>query len=399
MTWWLMLTQTRFTTTEQNCKSTFAVLALISITAARMSPFQALSTSPTYGGLLCIEPDQLEQFTALPPVRFLVGHDRVEFYIHANLLSPLSAPLHALVNGSTQVGYVTCDDVDKDTFSRLVEFVYTGAFTGFSTVQKDGSASKTVGESTASVEGTMQERNPKRGPFLQNFDLNVTGQGGKNKDSPGDSFLSGLLGDSSKDDAVRIPCLASYTRPAPEGMDGSLFGCSAQHQPSSRTKRKLDVAAHKWYPSQKKRSFVSGFMEKYAGVAGGTNDTEQFMRQTKPTQNATSFKEAFIGYIRIWAFADRFGIHPLMDRASLQLAHELARWTILPSAFVPDFGGLVRYVYGNQRTEGCQPRQLVAAFAACVVEDVSGLEGWPMLLEEIPAFAADLIVQMTQRID
>lgn len=87
-----------------------------------------------------------------------------------------------------------------------------------------------------------------------------------------------------------------------------------------------------------------------------------------------------------------------MDLAFSQLAHELTQWTIWPSAFVPGFGGLVRYVYGNHTAGGCQLRQLVAQFTACVVEDVSGLEGWSTLLKEVPDFAADLVDQMTNRL-
>jgi hypothetical protein len=67
---------------------------------------------------------------------------------------------------------------------------------------------------------------------------------------------------------------------------------------------------------------------------------------------------------------------------------ELGIW---PSAFIPDFGGLLHYVYGNCTDRGCRLRRLLAEFAACVVEDVSGLERWLMLLEEVPAFAADLV--------
>lgn len=40
----------------------------------------------------------------------------------------------------------------------------------------------------------------------------------------------------------------------------------------------------------------------------------------------------------------------------------------------------------------------MAQFAACVVEDVSGLEGWSVLKKEVPDFMADLVNQMTDRL-
>ena len=88
-----------------------------------------------------------------------------------------------------------------------------------------------------------------------------------------------------------------------------------------------------------------------------------------------SFGHVFLGYAKIWAFTHRFAITSLMDLAYSQLAHELAQWVISPSAFIPEFGGLVRYVYGNRTDGGCQLRRPIAEFAAYVVEDVNDLEG------------------------
>lgn len=55
----------------------------------------------------------------------------MEHYIHQGLLSRLSAPLKDLVNkvASTE-GYVTWADVDEEIFSRFVQFVYCGTYTG-----------------------------------------------------------------------------------------------------------------------------------------------------------------------------------------------------------------------------------------------------------------------------
>jgi hypothetical protein len=50
-------------------------------------------------------------------------------------------------------------------------------------------------------------------------------------------------------------------------------------------------------------------------------------------------------------------------------------------------------VYSNS-TAKSQLRQLVAGFAACVVEDVCVLEGWTTLFNEVPDFAADLVKKM-----
>lgn len=179
---------------------------------------------------------------------------------------------------------------------------------------------------------------------------------------------------------------------------GSSFGkpvspfCN-QHQPGLRrsSKRKLDSITCDCDSYEKKRDFISGFMDKY-----GAADAGPIMSQSKPKSETTPFE--LIGHARIWAFANKFAIASLMDLSSRQLVGQLTQWTIRPSTFIADFGGLVRYVYGIYPGQGYQLKEVVAHFAACVVEDVSGFEGWSMLLKEIPDFAADLITQMSGRI-
>lgn len=73
-------------------------------------------------------------------LQFLMGDDRAEFSIYSDLMSRLSAELNALVNGGRKEsleGYVACEDIDEDVFSRFVQFVYTGAYTGFVPTEKD----------------------------------------------------------------------------------------------------------------------------------------------------------------------------------------------------------------------------------------------------------------------
>lgn len=70
----------------------------------------------------------------MDPVCFIVGYERAGFFINLDLLSSLSAPLAALVTGERDglaQGYVPCEDVTKDVFSRFIQFMYTGAYTSF----------------------------------------------------------------------------------------------------------------------------------------------------------------------------------------------------------------------------------------------------------------------------
>ncbi|KAI3335384.1 hypothetical protein F4824DRAFT_501007 [Ustulina deusta] len=96
----------------------------------------------------------------------------------------------------------------------------------------------------------------------------------------------------------------------------------------------------------------------------------------------------------MWIIADRYAVTSLMDKAASELAIELAKWRISASAFILQFGKLIRYVYANT-ISCCQLRQVLASFAVGVGEGVSRLEGWEMLLADMPDFTMDLVRQMT----
>jgi hypothetical protein len=118
--------------------------------------------------------------------------------------------------------------------------------------------------------------------------------------------------------------------------------------------------------------------------------------QTEQT-NHTRPLEQVVSHAKTWVLADTYAIDGLKDLAYSFLAHDLARWTISPSASIPDFGRLVRYVYSIRTFGGEHLRRLVAQFTAHVAKDVSSLDGWEGLLE-VPGFAAVLIEQLLTRI-
>ncbi|KAH8889957.1 hypothetical protein GQ53DRAFT_842496 [Thozetella sp. PMI_491] len=321
-----------------------------------MSPFQTLPTLPSHGGLLGIEPDQLDHNDAGE----ISDRTRQSRGLHP------PGPCVSSVN-SAQCPSQRRDDRILGTLRDLrgVQFVYTGAYTDFASAEREGSArhSDGVTETTASVDKQLLGKSTK----------------GNVKNGSESTTLFGL-GTIDKNDPFKLPySLLSYERAVTDPVSGLFRG----------SKRKFSATTCDCGPSQKKRDFVSAFIARHC-------DTWEAKWQIGSTPTTMSFQHVFLGYARVWVFADRFAITSLMDLAFSKLAYRLAQWTISESAFVPEFGGLVRYVYGNSAA-GSQLRRLVAEFAACVVEDVSSLEGWPVLLEDMPAFAADLVRQMMER--
>ena len=71
-------------------------------------------------------------FTRSRPFHFVVGEESTCFYAHTDLIAQQSPTLAALVTGGMKEANGGCarlDDVDSDTFSRFLEFVYTGDYT------------------------------------------------------------------------------------------------------------------------------------------------------------------------------------------------------------------------------------------------------------------------------
>jgi len=244
---------------------------------------------------------------------------------------------------------------------------------------------------------------------------------------------------NEKKDAFRLPySLASYERAATDWLAGrSNHSRTCKQRVMRAVKRKFESLScdcdlgSDGTPSEKKRDFISAFMAKvnvlpvqrrlhwqWAAIAAQTARTDRAApttttttttttaKSTKMAKTATAsaassldlyFEPVFVGHARMWVFADRYQIASLMDLACAKLVHGLADWTMSAATFVPQFGGLVRYVYDERTMVGCQLRLLVAQFAACVVEDVEALDEWPALVNEVPDFAVDLMRQMTNR--
>ncbi|KAK8073630.1 BTB/POZ-like protein [Apiospora phragmitis] len=65
------------------------------------------------------------------PFRFLVGPEKKEYMMHAELVASMSKPLRALVTGGmdeSRRGVVEWPEVDEATFVRFFQFGYTGQF-------------------------------------------------------------------------------------------------------------------------------------------------------------------------------------------------------------------------------------------------------------------------------
>ncbi|KAJ4200797.1 hypothetical protein NW759_015823 [Fusarium solani] len=365
---------------------------------------------PGQFGLPGIKPAQVEQVLTTKVTKFAIGDRKIEFSIHSGLISALSTRLHSLIQASQADGSkedcVSFEDVDDDVFSRFVQFAYCGSYAGFDPAGEDlrerssrASTTDATG-STKSIDGpdslptgiNTGGRSSGFGLFgFGHWDKPIFGQtsmiqstGGPPEQLSERQGTARVFGQSlDRSYLLGLPySLASWTTTATDEY------CS---QVKSQGRVPCNCELRKPGRRGKKQEYMSNFMRTYVPVT----DLWQNVRQSRSDPRSEHFKYILIGHVRVWAFARRFAVGPLMGLSCINLARELVYWVMSVQTFMPIFGELVRFIYGS--CEGDKLRLLVAQFATCVVEDVSHLEGWDELLTEVPAFAVDLVRELADR--
>lgn len=271
--------------------------------------------------------------------------DGVCFTAPAPLLSGLSDALKALVQTSTESDAPVVLEVDdKDTFRCFFQFVYTGSYTGL-TLSAETSAT-TESQAGASCGGSSYPSNP------HNF-----------------KFPYSLVSYKIAADQQR-----SYKAPSSSLFGGGKVPDSPRHTATT--------------------SLISSFLSNHnyrISYQGDNVNKLEAIRQAESVLKLHAIGDTFIGHVKVWCFAKKYGIIALMESAHKQLAISLAEWVIFDSIFVQEFGKLARFVYSEEIGNCSKLQQLVAQFAACVFDDVWILDGWVELLREVQNFAVDTV--------
>ncbi|MCJ1449340.1 MAG: hypothetical protein MMC23_009860, partial [Stictis urceolatum] len=108
------------------------------------------------------------------------------------------------------------------------------------------------------------------------------------------------------------------------------------------------------------------------------------------------YTNALLCHAQIYAFADIYDIPPLRSLA----LHKLKQLLIdqhQRQQRPPGIFDLIKFGYANT-TGRNNLRSLISEYAACVIEDLSAIEGFRDLLEEAESFAADLVSLLVDRL-
>ena len=289
------------------------------------------------------------------------GEGGLCFAAPASLLSQLSVTLDTLVGksmGNPDIP-VILETKDQDAFRCFFQFVYTGSYTCLSRVE-DGELGENshISSHPREVAATAQSK-------------------------AGSLFGSGL--NSSYSENFKLPySLVSYKvaadqpRPTPSQTTTGLFGAAAiAPDPPSATK-----------------DLISSFLWNHGYRICYKSDSVarlKAMRQAESVLTRWTIGDSFVTHVKIWCFARNYSVSTLMDFAYGELATSLAEWVMFENTFLKEFGKLVRFVYNEAMVECSKLRELVAQFAACVMDDVWRLDGWLELLREVQDFVVDMV--------
>ncbi|KAK6841018.1 3-oxoacyl-reductase [Apiospora arundinis] len=267
-------------------------------------------------------------------LKFIIGAEKIEFHVHPGFVAGHSILLNDLVSRASEEGSEGCliwENVNHGVFLRFLEFTYMRDYTC---------------ETTAATE---QEKS--------NINVPPT-----TEESEKLNFSYSLVSCS-------------------QAADTATLSCAHNVEERVGKKRKIGDVLCDCQLIQARKRTISDFTAKYITAAAPT---------VLPKKTVQRPVEYFVEHVKVWLFAHKYAINPLMDLASAKFAHDLAEWEITNYSFVTEFGGLVRCLYATTDTRS-QLRQILSDFGACVLDDVAALDGWRALLKEVPAFTMDLL--------
>ncbi|KAI1209346.1 uncharacterized protein F4807DRAFT_426401 [Annulohypoxylon truncatum] len=278
---------------------------------------------------------------ASKPFRFLVGPDKKECFMHANLVARMSKPLWTLVNGKWKESegcLVDWSDVDEETFVRFCEFSYTGYY-------------------QAAEPFSIEPPTP-------------TPPEGKESDKR-----------RMETPSKSIPLMIE--EPAPELMVRDSWGTLMRPPKKITTTSKKDVMLDDF-----KRYVDEAVPDSAPSEASNTN----------PLMN---YSEVFLSHARLYAFADCYAIDDLTKLCIRRLHRALLNFNLHGGTRAADVAKLIDFSYKNTRSDTVKQdklRGLLSAYIACHVEEI-----WPNLyfrdVIELGEVANDIIGKLLRRLD
>lgn len=253
------------------------------------------------------------------PFRFLVGPNEREFTIHSALFTCQSPVFERLVNGNFTEATEKCvkwASVEEDTFLRFWQYTYTGNY----------AAAPPVSVAIESNSEAIPEPPPQPTPPTRP----------QTKESPFPALFDS-----------RLPPPPTRNVPSKEPKPTALWSAFLQ-------RRHSDSIAVLYTPTP----------VRFPGPASNPADED--------------YTNTFLSHVRLFIFAECYGIAALMTHSLNELHWTLARFTVHKER-VNDVVALVDYCYENSTPEAL--RDLVTLYAACKLDKLWKSEQFRALVE------------------
>jgi hypothetical protein len=308
-------------------------------------------------------------------IRFEVGLQKKEYFVHETAISQLSQPLKTLVSGRMKEaieGCVVWDDVDEQTFARFGKWAYTGDY--------EAAAPEILLESssiTTDIPGT---------PMVQ-------ANGAKSGEEVGYS-------------------LASLTSPRPRSSGQQCYshGCKGHYRSCNaycncgRYHNSLQcdlcgdgsTSSCGYCETRKEPSKRSRMIDSFLTSKDWLSPTTEF----EPRVNREAcevYTDVFLSHAYLYILGDKYKIDRLCKVSAHKLYKTLKTFVIYPGRM----GGILalgEYIFENTRTDD-PLRVFVIHYMTCVVEELGKEDDFQPLLQRCTELASALMVKMTERLD
>ncbi|KAI9783212.1 MAG: hypothetical protein M1839_004052 [Geoglossum umbratile] len=304
------------------------------------------------------------------PFKFVVGKDGDTITVHSALAASHSRPLDALINGrmsEAQNGFAVLDDIDRQTFVRFCQYVYTGNYAAADPeILLDSSTIGTLdsAEQDCDIPGPLAVLNDRR-EVEPEFSESVS-----NLDNDATEWISWSSSrrNRRKEKGVHYPEETQPASPPP--------------------------------PQSRKSVLWTRFKELSSPIPA---PPPQPCPNNEPLEDYTP---VLLSHAHIYVFADKYDIPPLKMLALRKLRRTLVNFTLYPER-IGDIVELARYSYANtpELSSGAVGggadalRELVLDYLVCKVEYVVESEKFLLLMEEGGALASGIMRKIVKRID
>jgi hypothetical protein len=139
--------------------------------------------------------------------------------------------------------------------------------------------------------------------------------------------------------------------------------------------------------------YIQLFLNTY-GVEESTFEEELAASVDEEGEPGRRYSDMCIPHVKVWIFANRYLVGSLLAYTETWLVRILANWVIVKNDIIDDLGLLIQFTYENTMA-GSWLRTTLARFTACILSQISELDGWENVIDDIPQFAADLVRVLT----